>query len=110
MKGHTQERVRRDVVNLQAIASLQLYARDNSLQCCVHHFLPLKAEGSPPDRAGHVKEYPACGGECLFELAAVKIVRNGRPTSRDWVVFQPQRLREKRAIFDQYGAGCNDST
>ena len=95
--------MRRDVVNLQAIASLQLYARDDALQCRVHHRLPLKTKGIPELRqalAGKVREHHRF---LLRQLLDEVKFLEGQIERIDKCIDHPNRVALVNEIVEAFG-------
>jgi hypothetical protein len=104
---HPQERVRRHIVDLNAIASLVFGVRDDALQRRMDHFRPIKAEGRRPDRAGHIEEGPSGDGKLLFEFGRREIVRYRHPCIRIRIIPKLKTLWAQSVLFDQNGSGVD---
>ena len=105
--GHPQKRAARHCVNFQAIALLQSHVRDETLHCRMDYLLPIETEGSRCDLAGHVKERPSCARKFLFKFVKIETALDRHPGARIRLVFEPERLREESAPFDQNGSRCD---
>jgi hypothetical protein len=102
---YPQKRAARHCVNFQAIAFLQSHASDEALQCRMDRLLPVEAKGSRCDLASHVKERPSCARKFFFKFVKTETALDRHPGTRIRLVFEPERLREESAPFDQNGSG-----
>ena len=102
---HPQKRMRLHLVNLQAIALLKFHARDETLECRMDRLLPIEAESGRPDLARHIKECPSCGRQFAFKFVRIESALHRFPGTRIRLIFEPERLREVSAAFDQNCSG-----
>jgi hypothetical protein len=103
--GHTQKRVHRHSSDFQAITFLRFYVCDDAPDRGKHGLLLIKTEDSRLYLPGHEKKGPPCQADPLLKFGTN--VRDRGPASRIGLAFEPEGLRQKRAVFDQNSASLD---
>ena len=106
---HAQERMRRHLVDLQAVALLKPRDRDEALERPIDHRWPVETERSFRDLARHIQECPSGSRQLVFPLVKIQAAVDGHP--RTWIRLSPgtEKLRERSAFFNQDASGGDQS-